>query len=186
MRIALVSCGESALESFSPSVQDDYAVTIGINWAVYHWHFDWAAAWDALVWRYADGRFAFWPVDGIVTCGRLPDDVATVAASKALQVESFPRLTSCTTTFPNALEWALLKWPDSEIDIYGLDMNGKQGLQPWHDGRCHSSWRWDVELKHLHSLWSLCGPRLRLVGCNVDESMISDASPSVGSDGYRK
>lgn len=170
MRIAIVSCGESAKTAYSRDIGDSYDVTIGVNWACYHWPFDWVAAWDALIWRYNSGLDAIWPSVGIATCGRLPDDVAKLAEARQLQVEAFPRRPLCSTTFPSALEWALAKWPDAAIDVYGVDMDTQQGLEPWHDAKAHSSYRWDREARHLMRIWSESGDRICLVGCAVDPS----------------
>ena len=176
MRVAIVSSVESAREHWTSDVSDSYQVTIGINWACYHWCFDYVATWDALVWRHNGGNDVIWPAFGIVYSGKsLPDDVATVASSKGLRVESFPRMTDCTTTFPNALEWALRCFPAADIDIYGMDMDGRQGLAPWPDSRCHSSTRWDVEKRWIRHIMSDAKRQVKLIGCRVPAGEVLDS-----------
>jgi hypothetical protein len=175
MRIALVTCGESAKESWLNADKSRYEATVGVNWAVNWFTFDWAVAWDALVWRWSSGKLANIPRIGVVGCGRQPEDLHAKFNARGLRLEFVPRLTDCTTTFPNALEWALCKWPEAHVDIYGLDMDTAQGLAPWPQPLCHSPERWDREFRYMRGIWNEHGGRIYLVGCRVDSSRFIDS-----------
>lgn len=68
------------------------------------------------------------------------------------------------------------KWPDAEIDIYGLDMTHDAGLSPFDGGsaiRSRSGERWRHECLFLRQLFEPNRDRLRLVGCLFDPSWFS-------------
>ena len=166
MRIALITCGESAKTSWSDAKGKEYDYVVAVNWASHLFSSDWVVAFDDSTWRY--GKVII-PRIGGVSYRRLSDHVNSIRLANDLEWELVEELMECgkfgkcSFTFPNALRFCFEEWPDASVDIYGLDMNKNQGLCMWDNG--HSSNRLIREVTFveaiIHEHWNC----IKLIGC---------------------
>lgn len=52
---------------------------------------------------------------------------------------------ACPYTFPYALRWVLRQWASASIDVFGVDMDEGDGLNPWGSDNYRNGLRWDLE-----------------------------------------
>jgi len=134
--VALVTGGETARTTWSDSMLDNYSAVVGVNWASHHYTTHWLVALDPIVWRMERVSRMIMPDIGLVSYENQPEDVNAILKANDLALIPFgDRITDrvkgiCTLTFPYALRFCLANWPDSSVDVYGLDMDNRRGLSP--------------------------------------------------------
>jgi hypothetical protein len=170
--VALLTCGESVYESWDTDWGwFQYGEVIGVNWIGCDPRFDldWLCVKDRSV---MDDERVVMPNNGMVIAGGVPK-----RWKASIDYENFedwskedcwagPRV--CGYTFPDALRWALRSFPDARVDVFGLDMDGKQGACR-NNGR-HDAVRWSAEMPWLRHLFLRYGDRIRLKGCRKEMS----------------
>lgn len=169
--VALITGGGSAKEAWKDSLSSRYESVIGVNWAAHHFKVDWLVALDAIVWRIGE---MIMPDAGLVSYETQPNDVSSILSDNELQLVPFgDRMTDkaqglCSFTFPYALRFCLEKWLDSEIDVYGLDMDNDRGLCPGGPDKRKPNQRWLNEEPFIRQLFHEHGDRINLIGCKVE------------------
>lgn len=166
-KVALITCGESVKRSWNDDKRREYDHIVGVNWAAHHYDLDWVVAWDAQIWRHGE---IIIPRTGAVSYGDgIPDDVDAIRIRHGIEWELIdePLLNERgqmnTFSFPLAVQFCVQEWPDCSIDIYGLDMDEKQGICMWSNG--HKSERWDRERSFVECMLNKYADRISLVDC---------------------
>lgn len=175
--IALITGGETARTTWSDSMFDRYDAVVGVNWAAHHYRTHWLVALDSVVWRIEHISRIIMPDIGLVSYETQPEDIRAIMEANELALIPFgDRIVDsvkgiCTFTFPYALRFCLLNWPDYSIDVYGLDMDGRKGLQPG-GPPAKPGPRWSNEEPFTRSIFYEHGDRINLVGCKVEPSRL--------------
>lgn len=174
MPIALVTGGESARTSYSDDLFDGYEAVVAANWASHHYRSRWIVALDPTVWRIEHISRIVLPIRGLVSYETQPQDVTDILEAEDIELRPFgSRITHrvkgiCTFTFPYALRFCLETWPDSRVDIYGLDMDDRKGLQPGGPPVRKPGPRWNNEEPFTRAIFYEHGKRINLIECKVD------------------
>ncbi len=146
MTTHLISCGPSVFDTWHGSPGPGEPV-VGINSIIDYFPVDWLCMRDPFELRSL-------PRIGIAR-GR------AVPRLEGLEDEWLGNWRRCRLTFPLALRWALLKWPDRKVKVYGCDMSGEQGA--CRDGDRHDPGRWQAERKYSDIIPSLFPGRVEYV-----------------------
>lgn len=163
MRVAVLSCGPSVLESY----RDDgsHGVVVAVNWCGELYRHDWLCVMDSVV--IERGR-VLKPRLGMVagTGVRMPWPDLELRPLIGFQgLRGWAGNPSCGFTFPKALLWSLAAYPDAFVDVYGFDASEDPnvGGEGWNHGQS----RWRREIPYVRFLAREFVGRIRFVGCGA-------------------
>jgi hypothetical protein len=151
-KVHLLSCGPSVFETWSPGLAKDGEPIVGINSICDWFDVDWLCMRDPIVSERLST--AIKPRTGIARGRAIPRECG-------VQYEWLGNWRHCRFTFPLALRWALLKWPNATVNVYGCDMNQEQGACI--DNGRHGAERWQAERRHLDVLIEMFNDRIKFL-----------------------
>jgi hypothetical protein len=161
--IHLLSCGPSVFETWTLgrwqyAVEHDEPI-VGVNTIANRFQVDWLCVRDSAVVDWIDKWMT--PFTGIARGRAIPK------AWRNREYEWLGSWMRCRFTFPLALRWALLKWPEATVNVYGCDMTNERGA--CRDNGRHGEDRWEAEAKYIRRLLALFGGRIKFIGCGDSE-----------------
>jgi hypothetical protein len=165
-KTALLSCGISILETWPESMPSQYADVVGVNWASHRYAVDWHVGGDCILWQTEGFRM---PLKGIAAYGEFPEDLTPKKTGKWIEWAKIDSLfkvdgQQCQYNFPYALRWALERWPERELDVYGVDMQGS-GISP--TCSTYPQERWDRERFFIDAILEQHEDKVNFIGCKA-------------------